>query len=142
MRPRSAPWFKVWPADFLLATLGWSLEQRGALLTLMCAAWSDTEHPCTLPDDARILAQLCGISVQRWRSLAPVVLRPFDRVEGRLRHPALWDAWVEMGQTRRRLSESGSRGAAKRWRLPDDGPANGVANGVAKGAANGDSMAG
>lgn len=54
-----------------------TLEERGAYIGLLCAAWQADEIGY-LPDDDKVLSALCGAGV-RWKVLHKNVKNAFDR---------------------------------------------------------------
>lgn len=63
---RERPWYKRFGGDFVMGTMGMSLEERGAY-SLLIDLQHDRGQP--LPDDARYLANIMGISTRRWRTI-------------------------------------------------------------------------
>ncbi len=56
-----SPAFRFYPSDFMMGTMGFSAEERGAYMTLLCVQWDRGG----LPDDAEQCARLAGIPVER-----------------------------------------------------------------------------
>lgn len=65
------PWYKRYGADFVHGTLGLTLEQKGAYSLCLDLIY-DRGGP--IPDDARWLAGVCGVSVRRWNSIRAALL--------------------------------------------------------------------
>ena len=60
------PWYKRFGADFVHGTLGLSLEEKGAYSLCLDLIY-DRGGP--IPDDARWLSGVCGVSVRKWTAL-------------------------------------------------------------------------
>ncbi len=56
------PWYKRYPQDFILGTMGMPLEHRGAYSLILDLIY-DRAGP--IPDDIKWLAGLCGVSVRK-----------------------------------------------------------------------------
>ncbi len=76
-------WYPRNPRDFDLATLGWSLAERGAYSCLIDAYYAN-EGP--LPDDDKALAALLRVSVEEWQNLAGNLRVKFSETQGFLVH--------------------------------------------------------
>ena len=74
-----APSFQFYPRDFISdpAVMAMTLAERGAYITLICAAWLG-EDPGVLSADDAILARLTQASPAEWRRVRPGVARAFD----------------------------------------------------------------
>lgn len=87
--------------------------QIGCYITLLAQCW--TQDQCTLPSDPLILQRL-----SKWRDsygdFQPVLacFPPFKKT-GRVTNPRLYAEWQEARTRTEVLSESGQRGAEKRW---------------------------
>lgn len=57
---------------YLADTRHLTTEEHGAYLLLLMEAWRRPE--CSLPDDDRLLARLCGLSPDKWDEVKPVVM--------------------------------------------------------------------
>ena len=58
------PHLPLFTDAYLADTRHLTTEEHGAYLLLMMEAWRRPE--CSLPDDDRLLARLCGLSIERW----------------------------------------------------------------------------
>ncbi len=100
-----------------------TLEQHGAYLLLLMAAWNRPH--CSLPDDDKGIARTLGVTLEEWGDLKPVVME-FWSYDGRSR------AWVQKRlrkerdyvQERRRKQQAKS---AKRWKQTKTSDATGYA---------------
>lgn len=70
--------------DYFADTRHLTTEQHGAYLLLLGSMWMAGG---SLPDNDRQLANIAGVSLQKWRKIAPVI-RPFFTIsdDGRLTH--------------------------------------------------------
>lgn len=111
------PWMKFYPADFMGSgkVQMMSPAERGIYISLLCHEWQEGH----LPDDPSRLARVAGATPREMEGAWPSV-RPCFSVDddGRLYHERLEsereDA-VERMERRRKMSEAGRKGAAKRW---------------------------
>lgn len=110
---KNPPAFQFYPADFLadenVALM--SLAGRGAYITLMCYCWREG----SMPSDMTKLGRLCGIDgsamAQLWDELSPC----FEVIDDRYIHPRLNKERAKQVEHKEERSESGKRGALKRW---------------------------
>jgi uncharacterized protein YdaU (DUF1376 family) len=72
MKEKGLVMLPLFPRDFIAATLGWTLEQRGLYLMLMFAEW----ELGSLPPDEETLANVAGASL-------PDFARPWARVKSK-----------------------------------------------------------
>jgi uncharacterized protein YdaU (DUF1376 family) len=63
--------------SYILKTTHLTLEQHGAYMLLLIAAWRVKGVP-HLPDDDKILARILGVGAKKWLSLKPVVMSFWD----------------------------------------------------------------
>jgi uncharacterized protein YdaU (DUF1376 family) len=101
-----------YPDDWLAGTIGLSLEERGAYITLCALIYSTG---AALRDDERVLARQLGISSRRWRLLRQALLdkRKIEAADGLLDNRR---CRFELESTMNRLRiarESGSVGGRK-----------------------------
>ena len=121
--PLLLPFFKFNVADWLTSEKIALMEppQIGAYIMLLAQCW--TQESCTLPSDPLILKKLTKWDDQKHGDFTPVLacFVPMKKTD-RLTNPRLYQEWREARQRTDLLSESGQRGAAKRWekkRKPD-----------------------
>ncbi len=60
------PWYKRYGGDFVLGTMSLTLEEKGAYSLCLDLIY-DRGGP--IPDDARWLSGVCGVSLRKWASL-------------------------------------------------------------------------
>lgn len=107
-----APAFQFYPKDFLSdanVTI-MNNEQLGAYIRLMCHEW--IEH--RLPGDPKKLAKLSGLG-KRWNRLSDTILNCFESKGDFLVHPRLQKERFLQEARRAKMSDSGLKGANKRW---------------------------
>lgn len=110
------PWFKLGADDWLAneAVRLLNLTERGALIDLMVYVW----FRGSIPDDEGQLARLLGVKPATFHKVWPGVRELFvehPTENGRLVHAELEQQRERAEAKRRRFSESGRRGAEKRW---------------------------
>lgn len=66
--PLKSPAFRFYAADFMMGTLQFTAEQRGAYITLLCVQWDQG----SVPDDIEVCAKIAGVTPE---TLAPVWLK-------------------------------------------------------------------
>lgn len=111
-----SPAFQFYAADFLADenVVAMSLEERGAYITLICFCWREG----SIPSDVNRLARLCGVDgsamAQLWPSLCPAFSQS-ETEPSRMVHPRLEKERLKQLDRKVERSESGKRGAEKRW---------------------------
>lgn len=81
----------VFPDAYLRDNYRLTLEQHGLFLLLMMEAWNSEN--CTLADDEKTLAEIGGVTVARFRKIAPQVLEKWTREGGRIYQKRLLKEW-------------------------------------------------
>lgn len=110
--------FQFYPRDFISdpAVMAMTLAERGAYITLICAAWMSDEPGVLSADDA-ILARLTQASPAEWRKVRDGVARAFDTDS----RPGSWvqrrmvRVRAEQADRFARASVAGRIGATTRW---------------------------
>lgn len=100
-------------------------EQRGAYIDLLAYSWVSST-PCSLPADDTGLAQLAGLTPEKWAVLGPAIKRllsPFPDRPDLLCSPKLLRVHGEASELHQTLSEAGKRGAEARERRRSGQPA-------------------
>lgn len=107
------PWYKRYGADFVHGTLGLTLEQKGAYSLCLDLIY-DRGGP--IPDDDRWLAGVCSVSVRKWKTIREALIRhgKLHLTEDGLHNSRAKKEIENALKTRRKLSENGAKGAAKR----------------------------
>ena len=59
------PYYKAYPRDFIEGTIGMSFELKGAYRLVLDLIYMQGGN---LPDDARYISGLLGVSVRKWNS--------------------------------------------------------------------------
>lgn len=120
-------WYAHYPGDYGRDTAHLSLIQHGAYRLLLDHYYS-TAAP--LPSDVTALHRICRAFDQTERDAVDFILSEFFELRADGYHNSRADMELaRQGDIRERLSNSGRRGAQKRW--AKDGLANGGANGQA-----------
>jgi uncharacterized protein YdaU (DUF1376 family) len=87
-KPSHIPLF---PDAYLRDNYRLTLEQHGLFLMLMMEAWNSDD--CTLPDDAKALADIVGIPTKKFAAIAGPVLSRWTREGGRIYQKRLLKEW-------------------------------------------------
>lgn len=117
-------WYAHYPGDYGRDTAQLSLIQHGAYRLLLDHYYS-TAKP--LPSDVAALHRICRAFDQAERNAVDSVLSEFFKLRADGYHNSRADLELaRKEEIRERLSNSGRRGAQKRWK---DGPPDRVANG-------------
>ena len=128
--PIILPFFKFFVHDWLQSEKIALMEhaQVGAYIMLLAKCWA--HESCTIPQQPQVLKTMIN-----WRGtdeeFGPVLacFKPLTRGSQRLTNPRLYAEWQAAKQRTDVLSESGQKGAAKRWKKSEDHPP--VMNGTA-----------
>ena len=64
--PAGRPWYQRNPSDFIVGTIGWDLELRGAY-SLLIDMLNERDRP--IPDDARFVAGCLNVTTRKWGQL-------------------------------------------------------------------------
>lgn len=130
MAPEKSPAFQFYPADFLIDgnVQRMTLEERGAYITLLCLCWQER----ALPNDDKGLARMLGISLSVFKRLWPALRRCFQETPDGWTHKRLEKERTKQEEYRRRQSDKGSRGAAKRWPKDSTGHDSAIAQATPK----------
>lgn len=106
-------WYKRCGADFIHGTMSLTLEEKGAYSLCLDLIY-DRGQP--IPDDARWLSGVCGVSIRKWNSIRDSLIQHGKiYIEGGLISNVRAD--FEMVSTelqRRNQAESGAKGGRKR----------------------------
>jgi len=99
---------------YLADTRHLSTEEHGAYLLLLMCAWRRPD--CDLPDDEAILARMVGVTVRRWRAIAPTVMAFWSKSpSGNLVQKRLTKERVWVHNDVERKSRLGKQGANAKW---------------------------
>jgi uncharacterized protein YdaU (DUF1376 family) len=126
----SGPWLPWFHGDFLRATQGWTLLERGAYFMLLGASW----EMGALPNDPRRLASIIGAQLEEFGELWKLVGTKFEITEqGLVNHR------LELHRTKQAArSEKARQSAEARWqgKTESETDAKAHANGDANGSAD------
>jgi uncharacterized protein YdaU (DUF1376 family) len=103
----SLPWLPWYHRDFLAATQGWTLFERGAYFMLLGAQW----EMGPLPADPRRLAAIIGAQLKEFESVWPSIRMKFAATDAGLVNLRLEDHRAVQLEK----SEQASRAARTRW---------------------------
>src|SRR5687767_3922263 len=107
MSGKSLPWLPWFHRDFLAATQGWTLLERGAYFMLLNAQW----EMGPLPSDRRRLARIIGAQVDELEGVWPVVGAKFEATQRGLANSRL----EQHRDHQLEKSEKARNSARKRW---------------------------
>lgn len=102
------PWYN---GDFLRSTAGWSLLERAVYWQLLCCQW-EIGH---IPDDLARLAGIAGIDIGEMRIIWQLVGKRFVKTKAGLINRRMAEHRSNYLTFRKRQSEGGKQGMAKRW---------------------------
>jgi len=85
MTGKSLPWLPWYHRDFLAATQGWTLLERGAYFMLLNASW----EMGPLPADERRLSGIIGAQLDELQTVWPTVSQKFQATPTGLTNPRL-----------------------------------------------------
>jgi uncharacterized protein YdaU (DUF1376 family) len=112
----SMPFFPIYAAEMLAdgRFQGWSLEERGAWVTLLAYAWNDGSIPAAHTQLARLLRVESGEMARIWSAIGDrFAAHPTE--QGRLISPRLEDERDKAVQIGRKRAAAGREGAKARW---------------------------
>lgn len=124
------PWFPLYVADWRLSqsVRSMTLEQRGAFLELLIAAWGDGTAEPSLPADDAKLAQFSELG-KRWTKYGAQIRACFTERGGRLFNTRLSHVW-EVQRAKYDFATAAGKASAAQRALQRK--ANGGSTGVAK----------
>lgn len=107
------PWYKRFGSDFVFGTMGLTLEQRGAY-SIIIDLIHDRGQP--IPDDARFMSGILGVSMRKWRSIRDVLIEAgkIYEADGFLSNERCDRDLEEAAEQARKWAESGAKGGRKR----------------------------
>lgn len=108
-----SPAYQHYVKEWLVGTMSMTLEQQGAYKRLLDHQW---DNGGVVPNSCSELAQLVGVSPEVFlERLWPALKSKFPKVRGGRANRKLEAVYAEQQAFKQRQSESGKRGAAKRW---------------------------
>lgn len=107
------PWYKRDGAAFIHGTMGLTLEEKGAYSLCLDLIYSEGGP---IPDDARWLAGVCGVSLRKWSSLRARLLAvgKLKSEYGLLMNPRAVREIAELEADHSEAVENGAKGGRKR----------------------------
>ena len=129
----SGPWLPWYHADFLHATLGWTVTERGVYFLLLGASW----EMGPLPEERRRLAGIVGAQLDEFDEAWKTVSTKFQKTK-----KGLINRRLELHREKQALrSQKASQSAKNRWAKPGDSNANAHASVDTNAHASGDANA-
>src|SRR5476649_2811518 len=110
--PKTDIWMPVFIGDYAAETLHLNAAQHGGYFLLLMASW---KAGGSLPDDDARLAATARMTADEWRQNRSILAEFFVVADGTWRHEELNKRLERASDNRQKRSESGSKGAAKRW---------------------------
>ena len=112
MKKLSRPWYRRCGADFIQGTMGLSLEEKGAYSLCLDLIY---DHQGPIPDDARWLAGICGVSVRKWSAIRETLIQhnKISCFDGKLFNFRAGKELEILLETHRNLAENGAKGGNK-----------------------------
>src|SRR5471032_1981205 len=110
--PKTDIWMPVFIGDYAAETLHLNAAQHGGYLLLPMASW---KAGGSLPDDDARLAATALMTADEWRQNRNILAEFFIVADGTWWHEDLNERLERATDNKQKRSESGSRGAAKRW---------------------------
>jgi uncharacterized protein YdaU (DUF1376 family) len=130
---RQSPAFSFYPTDFLVGTATFSLEERGAYITLLSYQW---DHG-GVPDDGTERARLLNCSLKRAEALWDRTRTKFDQgSDGAWRNPRLETERAKQAYRRAALAANGSKGGRPKNQKENQTETNSFQSGSANGNLN------
>ena len=123
-------WMPVFIGDYAAETLHLNAAQHGGYLLLLMASW---KAGGALPDDDARLAATARMTAEEWRQNRGILAEFFTVADGTWRHEDLNERLERAADNKQKRSESGSKGAAKRWQ--NDGSSSSSSSSEAKASA-------
>ncbi len=112
------PFMQFYPSDFAGDTLGLTAEQVGSYMMLLISMWNAGGE---LPDNEKTLSTIARLSLKKWRSTAPVLMRFFVVKNGSVSHNRMTKEIRKserQSQSRRSAGERGGRANALKNNKP------------------------
>ena len=119
----SARWYKRCGADFIHGTMSLTLEEKGAYSLCLDLIY-DRGGP--IPDDARWLSGVCGVSIRKWTALRETLVndKKLYVKYGMISNARADFEIVSAELSSRKLRESGAKGGRKRAENASQPPEN------------------
>lgn len=103
------PWYKRYGGDFVLGTMSLSLEEKGAYSLCLDLIY---DRGAPIPDDARWLAGVCGVSLRKWSALRDRLIATGKLIasDGHLSNDRAEKEIENALETSRKHAENGAKG--------------------------------
>lgn len=126
-----SPAFQFYPADFMSDgnVILMSNQQIGCYMKLLCFCWTEGK----IPKNLEKIAKICGETKTKMKKIMKEIEVCFiDNGDGFYIHPRLEKERKKQEEHRLAKSESGKKGAEKRWNNPDQINSNAIDSPLAK----------
>ena len=109
---KERPWYKRYGGDFVMGTMGLTLEERGAY-SLLIDLMHDRGGP--LPDDAKYFSNIMGVSAKRWKIIRGRLIEAgkIDERDGFLTQKRVEKDLENTSKIKEIRSQAGSEGGKK-----------------------------
>ncbi|MFA5324160.1 MAG: conserved phage C-terminal domain-containing protein [Smithella sp.] len=112
-----SPAFQLYAADFYMDTADWEPEEIGVYFRLLMYQWINK----TIPNDTRRMARIAGLSPKKFTKNFKIISPKFSKKDDKfLINLKMEEIRHEQDNYRKSQSESGKKGAEKRWRERSD----------------------
>lgn len=105
------PSLPLFVREYLVDTTHLTLEESGAYLHLLMHAWV---RRGSLPDDDRVLATFCKVSLKKWRRLRPALAPFFTVADGAWTNERLSREWQYVETISEKKRAAGAKGGKAR----------------------------
>ena len=118
-------WMPLYIGDYLADTARLTTEQHGAYLLLIMDYWRSGK----LPDDDRVLAQICKMSLDAWSNARASIQHYFSIEDGFWVHARIEAEKVSAETNKGKKTEQARKAAEARWsKDKNNAPSNAVSN--------------
>ena len=107
---RTNIWFPFYVGDYRAETQGFSHEERGVFVELLCVY---THRQAPLPDDDKQLAKLVGLTLPKWKRMRLTIAPVFTINKGTWRLQRLDEQIARSSEIREKRRLSGRLGGLK-----------------------------
>jgi len=116
MSKKNDTWMPLYIGDYLADTSRLTTEQHGAYLLILMDYWRNGPPL----DDDEELATIAKLSAAQWRKHAPKIRALFRSTDGRLVQKRAEEERERAGLISDKRSVAGGKGAASKWKTPDE----------------------
>jgi uncharacterized protein YdaU (DUF1376 family) len=112
--PKHDTWMPLYVSEYLADTMHLTVEQHGAYMLLLMAAWKNDGR---LLGDPVALQQIARMTPQQWAKSEPTLARFFDAVDGCWIQKRVVQELEKAKENVAKKSKAGYASAAARWGL-------------------------